>query len=99
MPEGNPAQMGMAPASQPEGPMAELQPMVQAYLSNPDPALAEEIIMALANAMGMAPAAPPAAPVAGGEPMAGGAPASAPAPAPFAKGGKIPGYLAGLKLV
>jgi hypothetical protein len=99
MPGPSPEAMGMAAPPQPEGPMAELQPMVQAYLSNPDPALAEEIIMALANAMGVAPATPPAAPMASaGNPMGAG-PTPGGAPTPFEKGGKIPGYLSGLKLV
>ena len=89
---GDPMAMG-------QGPLAEIQPLVETYLSNPDPALADEIIMSLAASMGIAPPVAPApAPEAGASPMPGGGMDPNAAPVPFEKGGGLKKILSGLKL-
>lgn len=101
MPMGPEASQMSDPAAEPPmapeggGGLAELQPMVEAYMGNPDPALAEEIIMSLASAMGIQMAAPP---VQGGMPDEGGMPAPQAPGAMYQAGGKIKGYLKTLKL-
>jgi hypothetical protein len=102
----DPAMMGDPSSMAPAGPdpMAELQPMVEGYLSNPDPALADEIIMGLANMLGIAPSAAPPAPagpagmppgMGGGDPSAGGMPPGMPG---FKTGGKLNSILKSLQL-
>lgn len=104
VPGGDPSMGGgmEMPAEAPMDPMSQLQPMVEGYVSNPDPALAEEIIMTLASLMGIAPQAAPSPPAGaeGGMPM-GGDPAAMGGGMPmpgFEKGGKLNKILTSIQL-
>lgn len=93
---------GMAPPPPSGGGgMEEVVPLIEQYMSAPDPNLADQIISQLATSLGigMAPqmdgegGGMPA-----GDPMGGGMPQGDPMAGAFKNGGKIGGYLKTLKL-
>lgn len=101
-PMGADPMAGAAPPPPGGGGMEEVVPLIEQYMSAPDPNLADQIISQLATSLGIgaAPAGPEGGMPPGGDPMGGGMPPMGedPMAGAFKNGGRIGGYLKSFKL-